>query len=114
MTALEDVRPDVTTGPITGSTKIYRDGVPFRRVHLTGGEHVDLYDTSGPYTDPDAIIDVHKGLSRLRADWALEPVNGAVTQLAYAKAGVLTKEMRFVAAREGVEPEFVRDEVARG
>src|ERR1044072_2027432 len=107
-------RPAVTTGPITGSTKVYRDGVPFRRVHLTNGEHVDLYDTSGPYTDPDATIDVHKGLQRPREPWALDPVNGAVTQLAYAKAGVLTREMRFVAAREGVDPEFVRAEVARG
>ncbi|MPZ84983.1 MAG: phosphomethylpyrimidine synthase ThiC [Actinophytocola sp.] len=120
MTALEDrsVRPSVTTGPITGSTKVYRDAdglpVPFRRVNLTNGEHVDLYDTSGPYTDPTATIDVHNGLNRLREDWGLEPVNGAVTQLAYAKAGVITKEMRFVAAREGVDPEFVRQEVAIG
>jgi phosphomethylpyrimidine synthase len=116
MTALEDrsASPSVTTGPITGSTKVHRDGVPFRRVHLTNGEHVDLYDTSGPYTDPDATIDVHSGLTRPRQDWALEPVNGAVTQLAYAKAGVITREMRFVAVREGVEPELVRDEVARG
>ena len=120
MTALEDrsVRPSVTTGPITGSTKVYRDTdglpVPVRRVGLTNGEHVDLYDTSGPYTDPAATIDVHNGLPRLRADWGLEPVNGAVTQLAYAKAGIITKEMRFCAAREGVDPEFVRQEVAIG
>ncbi|MCT2582643.1 phosphomethylpyrimidine synthase ThiC [Actinophytocola gossypii] len=120
MTALDDrsVRPSVTTGPITGSTKAYHDvdglRVPFRRVNLTNGEHLDLYDTSGPYTDTDATIDVHTGLDRLRADWALEPVNGAVTQLAYAKAGVITKEMRFVAAREGMDPEFVRQEVAIG
>src|SRR6476469_999637 len=52
----------VTTGPIAGSTKIYRDGVPFRRVNLSNGEHLDLYDTSGPYTDPHAVIDLHKGL----------------------------------------------------
>jgi phosphomethylpyrimidine synthase len=116
MTALEDrsVRPTVTTGPVTGSTKVYRGDVPFRRVHLTNGEHVDLYDTSGPYTDPDATIDIHKGLPKLRQGWAREPAGGAVTQLAYAKAGVTTKEMEFVAAREGVEHEFVRDEVARG
>jgi phosphomethylpyrimidine synthase len=116
MTALEDrsVRPTVTTGPVTGSTKVYRGDVPFRRVHLTNGEHVDLYDTSGPYTDPNATIDIHKGLPKLRQGWAREPAGGAVTQLAYAKAGVTTKEMEFVAAREGVEHEFVRDEVARG
>ncbi|MFJ6670048.1 phosphomethylpyrimidine synthase ThiC [Actinosynnema sp. NPDC091369] len=123
MTALDDrsVKPSVTTGPISGSRKVYRevgDGVrvPFRRVGLTNGEHVDLYDTSGPYTDDSATIDVHSGLPRLRADWiaAREPVGGAVTQLAYAKAGVVTPEMRFVAAREGMSPEFVRDEVAIG
>lgn len=37
-----------------------------------------------------------------------------VTQMYYAKQGIITKEMKFVAAREGVEPEFVRDEIARG
>ncbi|OLF08643.1 phosphomethylpyrimidine synthase ThiC [Actinophytocola xanthii] len=120
MTALEDrsVQPSVTIGPITGSTKVHHDvdglPVPFRRVNLTNGEHLDLYDTSGPYTDPNATIDVHRGLPRLRESWALEPVNGAVTQLAYAKAGIVTKEMAFVAAREGVDPEFVRNEVAIG
>jgi phosphomethylpyrimidine synthase len=122
MTALEDrsVRPSVTTGPITGSTKVYRDvdglPVPFRRVELTNGEHLDLYDTSGPYTDDNATIDVHSGLPKLRESWIAErePVNGAVSQLAYAKAGITTKEMRFVAAREGVDPEVVRHEVAIG
>jgi phosphomethylpyrimidine synthase len=111
-----DVRPEVTTGPISGSHKVYRDGVPFRRVELSNGEHHDLYDTSGPYTDSDAAIDVHTGLPGRRAEWITkrEPVRGAVSQLAYAKAGVVTEEMRFVAAREGVTPEFVRAEVASG
>ncbi|MER5263629.1 phosphomethylpyrimidine synthase ThiC [Actinosynnema sp. NPDC002837] len=123
MTALDDrsVKPSVTTGPISGSHKVYREvdegvRVPFRRVELTNGDHVDLYDTSGPYTDDNATIDVHSGLPELRADWiaAREPVGGAVTQLAYAKAGIITPEMRFVAARESMSPEFVRDEVAIG
>ncbi|MCP2164824.1 phosphomethylpyrimidine synthase ThiC [Goodfellowiella coeruleoviolacea] len=123
MTALDDVtiRPSVTTGPISGSHKVYRDidgdlRVPFRRVELTNGEHLDLYDTSGPYTDTNATIDVHSGLPGLRADWiaAREPINGAVTQLACAKAGIITPEMRFCAAREGLDPEFVRAEVAIG
>ncbi|MDQ3824586.1 MAG: phosphomethylpyrimidine synthase, partial [Actinomycetota bacterium] len=75
MTALHDrtIKPAVTTGPITGSRKIYREvgalRVPARRVELTNGEHVDLYDTSGPYTDPDATIDVHRGLPMLRESW---------------------------------------------
>ncbi|OLR89826.1 phosphomethylpyrimidine synthase ThiC [Actinokineospora bangkokensis] len=120
MSTLDDrsVHPSVTTGPISGSRRVYREAgdlrIPERRVLLSNGEHLDLYDTSGPYTDPDAAIDVHSGLPRLREPWALEPVGGAVTQLAYAKAGVITDEMRFCAAREGTTPEFVRDEVARG
>ncbi len=108
------VRPSVTTGPISGSEKIYRGelGVPARRVHLTNGEHFDLYDTSGPYTDAAASIDVQAGLPALRRDWIAgrEPL----TQLAHARAGTVTEEMRYIAVREGVDPEFVRDEVARG
>jgi phosphomethylpyrimidine synthase len=108
------VNPSVTTGPITGSTKIYRDPggvarVPFRRVNLSNGEHLDLYDTSGPYTDPDATIDLTAGLP---------PRPGVVrdrgTQLQRARAGEITSEMAFIAAREGVPAEVVRDEVARG
>ena len=65
------VDPSVTTGPIVGSTKIYRDGVPFRRVSLANGEHLDLYDTSGPYTDPHAVIDLHKGLPSRQVWYAI-------------------------------------------
>ncbi|GAA1639984.1 phosphomethylpyrimidine synthase ThiC [Kribbella alba] len=112
--ALSQVRPSVTTGPISGSEKIQRGelGVPARRVHLTNGEHLDLYDTSGPYTDAAARIDVQTGLPALRRDWIAgrEPL----TQLAHARAGAITEEMRYVAVREGVDPEFVRAEVARG
>ncbi len=123
MTALTDrsVRPEITTGPIQGSRKVHLDGpeglrVPVRRVGLTNGEHFDVYDTSGPYTDDAATIDVHSGLPPLRAPWveARAPIDGAVTQLAYAKAGVITPEMRFIALREGVDVELVRAEVAAG
>ncbi|MCV7302789.1 phosphomethylpyrimidine synthase ThiC [Mycobacterium barrassiae] len=111
MTSVVD--PSVTTGPIAGSTKIYRRidglGVPFRRVKLSNGEHFDLYDTSGPYTDTDAVLDLHKGLP---------PRAGVVsdrgTQLQRARNGEITTEMAFIAAREGFAPEQVRDEVARG
>ncbi|PEG37251.1 phosphomethylpyrimidine synthase [Mycolicibacterium agri] len=98
----------MTIGPIAGSTKVYRDGVPFRRVHLTNGEHVDLYDTSGPYTDPNATIDLEAGLGRRPV------VRDRGTQLQRARAGEITAEMAFIAQREGVAPELVRDEVARG
>ena len=110
------VSVNVTTGPIEGSTKIYREldavpgaRVPFRRVNLSNGEHLDLYDTSGPYTDPTATIDLQAGLP---------PRPGVVrdrgTQQQRARAGEITAEMAFIAAREGVPAELVRDEVARG
>lgn len=99
---------DVTTGPIQGSTKIYRNGVPFRRVNLTNGEHLDLYDTSGPYTDGSAAIDLETGLPRRQV------TRDRGTQLQRARAGEITAEMAFIAEREGVQPELVRDEVARG
>ncbi|QFU85888.1 Phosphomethylpyrimidine synthase [Amycolatopsis sp. YIM 10] len=120
LTTLENdatVTPTVTTGPITGSHKVYHRTesglrVPARRIDLSTGDHFDVYDTSGPYTDPDAAIDVHSGLHRLRAGWA--DGREHKTQLGWAKAGVITREMEFIAARERVSPEFVRDEVARG
>ncbi|MFC9687914.1 phosphomethylpyrimidine synthase ThiC [Kribbella sp. NPDC056951] len=114
MTTIGTVRPTVTTGPISGSEKIYRGelGVPARRVHLTNGEHFDLYDTSGPYTDATAQIDVQTGLPALRREWIAGREN--LTQLAHARAGTITEEMRYVALRENMDPEFVRSEVARG
>ncbi|HUO41159.1 MAG TPA: phosphomethylpyrimidine synthase ThiC [Mycobacterium sp.] len=110
------VKPAVTTGPIEGSTKVYRElagvadaRVPFRRVELSNGEHLDLYDTSGPYTDVDAVIDLSAGLP---------PRPGVArdrgTQLQRARAGEITAEMAFIAEREGVPAELVRDEVAAG
>ena len=103
----------VSVGPISGSTKVYRDlpdggRVPFRRVQLSNGEHLDLYDTSGPYTDPDATIDLDAGLPH-------RPVTtDRGTQLQRARAGEITAEMAFIAEREGVATELVRSEVARG
>ncbi|MCO1339347.1 phosphomethylpyrimidine synthase [Kocuria polaris] len=112
----------VTTGPIEGSSKRYEvvPGAehlkyPVRRIHLSNGEHFDLYDTSGPYTDADAEIDVEAGLQRARDGWNRpEPIDGAATQLAWARAGIVTDEIAYVAAREGLDPEFVREEVATG
>src|SRR5690606_4031312 len=70
--------------------------------------------TSGPYTDDSAVIDLEAGLPKLREGWRKPAVAGPRTQLAWARAGIVTDEMRFVAAREGVSPELVRDEVAAG
>ncbi|MGV9435466.1 phosphomethylpyrimidine synthase ThiC, partial [Nocardia sp. NPDC003648] len=108
----------VTTGPIQGSVKHYQevDGlrIPVRRINLTNGEHFDVFDTSGPYTDDNAVIDLEAGLPKLRDEWAKPAVDGPPTQLAWARQGIITAEMRFIAAREGVSPELVRDEVAAG
>ncbi len=87
-----------------------------------------LYDTSGPYTDPAVVTDFGRGLPKLRSAWIRErgdveeTATGAlrakagrtVTQLHYARQGRITPEMEFIAIREGVSPELVRDEVARG
>ncbi|ONM49651.1 phosphomethylpyrimidine synthase ThiC [Nocardia donostiensis] len=108
----------VTTGPIEGSVKHYHEvddlRIPVRRINLTNGDHFDVYDTSGPYTDESATIDLEAGLPKLRDGWAKPEVAGPRTQLAWARAGIITSEMRFIAAREGVAPELVRDEVAAG
>ncbi|MEV4645324.1 phosphomethylpyrimidine synthase ThiC [Saccharopolyspora sp. NPDC049426] len=117
---MADVYPNasgITTGPIEGSRKVFSSTesglrVPFRRIELTNGEHLDVYDTSGPYTDENATVDVHSGLPRTRAGWRDGREHN--TQLGWAKAGAITREMEYIAHREGVSPEFVRDEVASG
>jgi phosphomethylpyrimidine synthase len=179
----KSIRATIAAEPIPGSRKVYASGcahpdlrVPFREValHPSAGEPpVTLYDPSGPYTDPDAAIDIERGLSRTREAWidargdvefvearAVKPedngnvgagkltpefpalpkvrrakAGACVTQLAYARRGIITPEMEFVAIRENlrreavgirdgedfgaeipdfVTPEFVRSEVARG
>jgi phosphomethylpyrimidine synthase len=177
----------VTTGPLTGSQKIYYEPknhsglrIPFREVTLTDPNEpkVRIYDASGPYTEVDARIDLSQGLPSARpwlatrsgletyqgrvlrpednGDAAGEklvppcpanrvPLRGTtgalVTQYEFAKAGIITEEMIYVAHRENlgretmlpgaldkiadgesfgaslpafVTPEFVRDEIARG
>jgi phosphomethylpyrimidine synthase len=176
----------VTIGPFPASRKVYVPSsrfpdvlVPHRDIalHPTAKEpDVRVYDTSGPYTDPNVTIDIHAGLAPLRSSWvsergdvvsydgrkttaadngfvspeklvpifpaACKPLRAvgsqAVTQLAYARAGIITKEMAYIAVRENlgrermlrkvsrrgqsfgaavpdyVTPEFVRDEVLRG
>jgi phosphomethylpyrimidine synthase len=141
------------------SRKIYLTGsrpdlrVPMREVCLHGGEPpLRLYDTGGPWTDPDAHPDIKQGLPPLRQSWILgradveelpgptssyrrqrddDPALGGVrfvsvrrplrarpgrvvTQMHYARRGEVTPEMEFIALREGMDPDVVRDEVARG
>ncbi|HEY4239133.1 MAG TPA: phosphomethylpyrimidine synthase ThiC [Kofleriaceae bacterium] len=85
--------------------------VPVRRIQLTGGEPAfDVYDTSGPQG-----ADPHHGLPKLRAPWiAARRSSPNQSQMHFARQGVITPEMRFVAIRERMAPEFVRDEIARG
>ncbi|MEM6674330.1 MAG: phosphomethylpyrimidine synthase ThiC [Planctomycetota bacterium] len=88
--------------------------VPKRRIHLSNGEApVDVYDTSGPQG-----CDVRVGVPKPRTEWIAKRrasnETGNFSQMHYARRGVVTEEMAFVAAREGVDPEFVRSEIARG
>ncbi|MEL7451803.1 MAG: phosphomethylpyrimidine synthase ThiC [Pseudomonadota bacterium] len=181
--------PDVTTGPLPASRKVYTHpadapdiAVPHREIDLHESANeppVPVYDTSGPYSDPSIAIDVEKGLPRTRRDWILErggveeyqgreiksednggaqgkylarefpvhhkPLRGVgdapITQYEFARAGIITKEMIYVATRENVgraaavkgareqidqgeswgaeipeyiTPEFVRSEIAAG
>jgi phosphomethylpyrimidine synthase len=99
--------------------KVYVEGsrpdiqVPFAEVDLTGDNPpVRLYDTSGPGSDPAV------GLPPLREPWiaarAGSDFAGRPTQFAYARAGLVTPEMEFVALRENVPVEVVRAEIASG
>lgn len=153
----------LTTAPFPASKKVYIKGelhpdirVPAQEISLTNDTTFTRYDTSGPYTDENYTPNVHKGLPHLRKAWiearsdtafddktktrcALPGKN--VTQMHYAKQGIVTPEMEFIAIRENqrqqriihherearlkgnsfsaaipdvITPEFVRDEVAAG
>ena len=183
----------ITRDGFPSSRKIYVEGsdpsirVPMREISLHPTKNgnvsepnppVTVYDTSGPFTDPEVEIDVRKGIAPLRQPWieargdvdtlddvtseygrrratdpALQPVRFVrtrpvlrakaghrVTQMHYARKGMITPEMEYIAIRENqrfeealevlrtqhpgrnwganiperITPEFVRDEVARG
>jgi phosphomethylpyrimidine synthase len=137
----EDIGTDYP-GAFPNSTKVYVEGrhgvrVPTREIHLSGGEPpLRVYDTSGP-----GGVDVRQGLPSIRDEWILQrsvsetgrsrafesdvempkglerrTVRGSasVTQMTYARNGEITPEMEFVATREGMDPDLVRREVARG
>jgi phosphomethylpyrimidine synthase len=97
--------------------KVYaKDGelkVPMREIALAGGEPpLRVYDTTGPQG-----IDVRKGLPALRTPWTERRRargDGNFSQMHCARQGEITEEMRFVALRENVKPEFVRSEIAAG
>lgn len=126
------------------SEKVYLSGklypeikVGMRKVSLTptitveGGERrvepndpVYVYDTSGPYSDPNVEIDLEKGLPKLRQSW-IDGRKEGETQMYFAKQGVITQEMEYVAIRENmnceelgikthITPAFVCKEIAEG
>jgi phosphomethylpyrimidine synthase len=82
-----------------------------REITLSGNEPpLQVYDSSGPQGH-----DAREGLPPLRRDWiAARRGTANVTQLHYARKGIITPEMEFIATREGFDAEFVRSEVARG
>ncbi len=178
----EIILDKITRNPFPNSKKIYVEGqihpikVAMREVKLTDTVKVEngekkrypngslpIYDTSGPYTDPNIEIDLCKGLPRLREEWiknnadleqlsqlsssygqarandpALEDIRypnvempfrakdgKCITQMHYARKGIITPEMEYVAIRENqnleklglvshITPEFVRQEIAAG
>eukprot|EP00188_Purpureofilum_apyrenoidigerum_P005747 Plantae.Rhodophyta-Purpureofilum_apyrenoidigerum.ctg7826.p1 GENE.Plantae.Rhodophyta-Purpureofilum_apyrenoidigerum.ctg7826~~Plantae.Rhodophyta-Purpureofilum_apyrenoidigerum.ctg7826.p1 ORF type:complete len:615 (-),score=132.94 Plantae.Rhodophyta-Purpureofilum_apyrenoidigerum.ctg7826:272-2116(-) len=87
--------------------------IPYRRVHLANGEPpFDIYDTSGPQG-----VNPRLGIPKLRSEWIKRREDRGdkqFTQMYYAKKGMITEEMLYCAEREGMDPEFVRSEVARG
>ena len=151
--------------PLPASRKVRVQGlqpgvsVPMREIALTNGEKVTVYDTSGPYTDPTALIDLRRGLETVRSRWitgrndtesyagrTAQPVDDGhrvkshaagpaatriaslrreadgllrtprraipgrnVTQMHYARRGIVTPEMEFVALRENGRHEWMAE-----
>ena len=102
--------PKVTTGPLSGSRKVYSSPEGHARSARAVARDraavakppFRVYDTSGPYTDPDTTNDVKRGLTPLRKPWIEARAGGPVTQLELARAGIVTKEMVFIAHRENI------------
>jgi len=107
----------LTDEPYPASRKVYveADGVrvPVREISLGDGEPaVRVYDTTGPQGCGTSV-----GLPKLRAAWVERRVRRAdrnFSQMHCARKGEITEEMRFVAIREGVPAELVREEIAGG
>ena len=113
-----------------GAKKVYIDGelfpirVGMREISLQNGEKVLIYDTSGPYTEENHTIDIQRGIRKVRENWTRERFDkqNFHTQLWYARQGIVTPEMEYVAIRENqgvtgenrITPEIVREEIAAG
>lgn len=163
-----DTAPDqhvISTTPLTGSKKVYVKGsqhnikVAMREIEvsptklstgkLEANAPVTVYDTSGPYTDPNINIDITNGLERLREQWILDrndvqqlddvsskygmqrkhdesldhlrfrhikkPLRAKegcnVSQMHYAKKGIITPEMEYIAIRESQRVDYLREQL---
>ena len=147
----------ITTEPLPASTKVYVESesmnevqVPMRKIDLTDGSSVTVYDTSGPYTDPTAEIDVYQGLTDVRSKWVesredtelyegrvIQAIDNGhsdeekateffnqdlqrqprrakagmnVSQMHYARKGIITPEMEYIAIRENQAREALNNE----
>lgn len=94
--------------------KIQLDGheIPEKKIKLTNGQEVCLYNTEGPIG-----FDPKKGIPKRRIEWVKERESRGdqnFSQMHYARKGIITEEMKFVALREGIDPEFIRSEIALG
>jgi phosphomethylpyrimidine synthase len=110
--ASDGLRPLAESFPRSQKVEVGDLRVPVRDVALTNGDVVRVYDTTGPQGH-----DPRQGLPKRRQGWIEPRVRRGdrnVSQLHYARQGVITEEMRFVAIREQCDPEFVRSEIARG
>ncbi len=107
------------------SKKVYIKGeihpeieVGMRSLKLQTGEDILLYDTTGAYSEEGYTPDIKRGVKKIRSSWNSN--KEFQTQLAAARAGVITPEMEYVAIRESqgskttITPEFVRQAVAEG
>jgi phosphomethylpyrimidine synthase len=151
----------LTREPFPQSRKVYVPGaqpgvqVPMREIALTNGETVTVYDTSGPYTDPAADINIRQGLAPVRSEWVAargdteryegrsrvalddggkhgevadariealraeaaglqrQPLRAKagrnVTQMHYARQGIVTPEMEYIAIRENGKREWMKE-----
>ncbi len=106
----QGLRPLAESFPNSRKIEVGDLKVPVREISLTDGTSIQVYDTTGPQG-----CDVRTGVPKRRAEWiAKRKDDKTPTQLWYARQGVITEEMRFCAIREGVDPELVRSEIARG
>ncbi len=107
---VEPIGPVEESFPSSRKIEVGELAVPVREIELSNGESLQVYDTTGPQG-----LDPREGLPKRRQPWIDRRLSDATpTQYHYARTGVITEEMRFVALREGVEPEFVRNEIASG